>query len=160
MVMMNRIYCVIEKCLACRSCELACAAAHASSHSLLKAIQAGEIPRPRIRVEAVDDKGSLHRVRAIAIQCRHCDDPACALACISGGIRKDRETGYVTFSLEKCVGCWSCIMVCPIGAIRRNQEMHQALKCDYCPDLEMPACVTACPTRALVLSEDTVMEKR
>ena len=145
--MMKRIFCEIERCLACRSCELACAAAHS-------------VPRPRIRVEAIDEKGSFHRVRAIAIQCRHCEDPACAWACISGGIRKDRETGYITFSLEQCVGCWSCIMVCPVGAITRNEEMHQALKCDRCPDLELPACISACPTSALILSEDAVMEKR
>jgi carbon-monoxide dehydrogenase iron sulfur subunit len=62
--------------------------------------------------------------------------------------------------MEKCVGCWSCIMVCPIGAIKRNEESHQALKCDHCPDLETPACITACPTGALVLGEPAVMENR
>ena len=142
---MKRIFCEIEKCLACRSCELACAAAHSPR-------------RPRIHVEAIDERGTLQRVRAIAIQCRHCEEPACALACISGGIRKDDETGEIIVNLEKCVGCWSCIMVCPIGAIKRNQDMHQALKCDRCPDLETPACIIACPTHALVLYEDAVVE--
>ncbi len=157
---MKRIFCEIEKCLACRSCELACAAAHTPHHSLLQAIQEGEIPRPRIHVEAIDESGTLHRVRAIAIQCRHCEEPACALACIAGGIRKDDKTGDIIVTLEKCVGCWSCIMVCPIGAITRNENMHQALKCDYCPDLDFPACIIACPTGALILSEDAVMENK
>jgi anaerobic carbon-monoxide dehydrogenase iron sulfur subunit len=161
---MKRIFCEIEKCLACRSCELACAVAHAPHQSLLEAIREGTLPRPRIHVEAIDDKGTLHRVRAIAIQCRHCAEPACALACISGGIHQDEETGNIVFNLEKCVGCWSCIMVCPIGAIRRNEQMHQALKCDRCPDLEFrasadaAACITACPTGALLLCEETAME--
>ena len=157
---MKRIFCEIEKCLACRSCELACAAAHAPRHSLLDAIQTGAIIRPRIHVEAIDEGGTLRRVRAIAIQCRHCEEPACALACISGGICKDEGTGDIIVDLEKCVGCWSCIMVCPVGAIRRNENRHQALKCDCCPDLETPACITACPTRALILCEDAVMENR
>ena len=143
---MKRIFCEIEKCLACRSCEWACAGAHA-------------VPRPRIHVEAIDEKGSLHRVRAIAIQCRYCEDPACAAACISGGIRKDEETGDIVIRIEKCVGCWSCIMVCPVGAIKKNEDRHVALKCDRCPDLEIPACITACPTGALVLDEPAVMEK-
>jgi carbon-monoxide dehydrogenase iron sulfur subunit len=157
---MKRIYCEVEKCLACRSCELACAAAHTRSNCLVQAIREGEIPRPRIHVEAIDERGILHRVRAIAIQCRHCEDPACALACVSGGIHRNDETGNIIISLEKCVGCWSCIMVCPIGAIKRSEDRHQALKCDRCPDLESPACITACPTGALILSEGAVMEKR
>jgi carbon-monoxide dehydrogenase iron sulfur subunit len=155
---MKRIFCEIEKCLACRSCELACALAHGPSHSLPEAVREGELPRARIHIEAIDEKGP-HRVRAIAIQCRHCEDPACAAACISGGIRRDEETGSILVRLEKCVGCWSCIMVCPIGAIKRNETMHQALKCDRCPDLEMFACISACPTGALILWEDGVMEK-
>ncbi len=144
---MKRIYCVIEKCLACRSCELACAAAHS-------------VPRPRIHVEAIDERGSFHRVRTIAVQCRYCEDPACAAACISGGIRKDDASGAIIIRMEKCVGCWSCIMACPIGAIRRNENTRQALKCDRCPDLEVPACIAACPTRALVLDEPAAMERR
>ena len=145
---MKRIFCEIEKCLACRSCELACADAHS-------------LHRPRIHVEAIDDKGKLYRVRAIAIQCQHCEEPACVLACISGGIRKDEKTGEITINLEKCIGCWSCIMVCPIGAIKRNKNMHQALKCDRCPELETPACIIACPTGALILCGDkeAVLEK-
>jgi anaerobic carbon-monoxide dehydrogenase iron sulfur subunit len=157
---MKRIFCVIEKCLACRSCELACAGAHTKSSSLIQAIREGDIPQPRIHVEAIDENGAFHRVRAIAIQCRHCDDPACVLACISGGIRRNEETGDITVSLEKCVGCWSCIMVCPIGAITRNENMHQVLKCDCCPGLDSPACVAACPTRALMLCEETATEKK
>jgi carbon-monoxide dehydrogenase iron sulfur subunit len=157
---MKRIFCEIEKCLACRSCELACAAAHAPRHSLLEAIQEGAMPRPRIHVEAIDEKGALPWIRAIAIQCRHCEEPACVLACISGGIHKDEDTGDIIVSLEKCVGCWSCIMVCPIGAITRNDNMHQALKCDRCPDLEVPACITACPTGALILSQGVITENK
>jgi anaerobic carbon-monoxide dehydrogenase iron sulfur subunit len=151
---MKRIYCEIEKCLACKSCELACAAAHVQSDGLLKALREGEPPRPRIHVQAIN------AMRAIAIQCRCCEDPACAAACIAGGIRKDETAGGIVINLEKCVGCWSCIMVCPVGAITRNRGLHKVLKCDRCPDLDMPACVRACPTGALVSGDNGVMEKR
>ncbi len=157
---MRRIFCEIEKCLACQSCELACAAAHASSKDLMAAIQAEENLQPRIHVEAVDMNEPLQRVRAIAVQCRHCGEPACVSACIAGAISKNEETGVIILRVEKCVGCWSCIMVCPTGAIRRNENRHQALKCDRCPDLDVPACVRACPTRALLLNEDAPMEIR
>ncbi len=49
-------------------------------------------------------------------------------------------------------------MVCPVGAITRNKNMHQALKCDRCPDLDAPACIVACPTGALILLEEAVGE--
>jgi anaerobic carbon-monoxide dehydrogenase iron sulfur subunit len=150
---MKRIYCKIEKCLACRSCELACAAAHSDSKDLVEALKEIRTPRSRIHIEYIDDKGEMRRERAIAIQCRHCEEPACAQACISGGIRKDEKTGEIIVNLEKCVGCWSCIMVCPVGAIVKNDNLHQALKCDNCPDLETPACIIACPTSALEFIE-------
>jgi carbon-monoxide dehydrogenase iron sulfur subunit len=156
---MKKVYCQIQKCLACRSCELACAAAHSESKNLVGALQEEKLPKSRIRVQLIDEKGTLQRVRAIAVQCRHCEEPLCEQACISGGIRKDEQTGDIIVRLDKCVGCWSCIMVCPVGAIIKNENMHQALKCDFCPDLETPACIVACPTGALVYGEPEEIAK-
>ncbi|MGE5342548.1 MAG: 4Fe-4S dicluster domain-containing protein [Candidatus Omnitrophota bacterium] len=156
---MKKIYCKIEKCLACRSCEIACAAQHSESKNLVGALNEAEMPKPRIHVQHIDEKGTLRPVRAMAIQCRHCEEPACAQACISGGICKDEQTGAILFNLEKCVGCWSCIMVCPVGAIVKSDSMHQALKCDQCPGLDQPACFQACPTGALFLWEEEEVEK-
>ncbi|MCP5106627.1 MAG: 4Fe-4S dicluster domain-containing protein [bacterium] len=150
---MKKIYCKIQNCLACRSCELACAAAHSDSKALVKAIKEKQLSTSRIHVESIDEKGTLQRVRAIAVQCRQCEDALCEQACISGGIRRDEKTGDIVVNLDKCVGCWSCIMVCPVGAIVKNDETHHALKCDQCPGLDTPACIIACPTGALVLDE-------
>jgi carbon-monoxide dehydrogenase iron sulfur subunit len=155
---MKKIYCKIHKCLACRSCELACAAAHSESKNLPDSVGENILPKSRIHVEFIDEKGSPQRVRSMAIQCRHCEEPLCEQACISGGIRKDEKTGNIIVNPEKCVGCWSCIMVCPIGAIVKNENIHQALKCDYCPDLDTPACIAACPTGALVYCEPEEVE--
>lgn len=151
--MTKRVYCQIEKCLACRTCELVCAIEHSKSKSLNKAIREIPMAKSRIQVQFIDEKGKLNRTRAIALQCRHCDDPLCATACISGGISRDKN-GNIVVNQEKCVGCWSCIMVCPFGIIVQQGEIKKILKCDYCPDLELPACVEACPTKALKFIEE------
>ncbi len=51
---------------------------------------------------------------------------------------------------DKCIGCWTCVMVCPYGVIGRHLETHTAYRCDRCPNLEEPACVSSCPTGALL----------
>lgn len=150
---MKQIVCRIEKCLGCRSCELACAVEHSQSKRLVEAMHEPMFPTPRIRVELIDEKGTTHRYRTLALQCRHCENAFCVQACISGGIYRDERTGDVQINPEKCVACWSCIMVCPFGAIVRHEGLHRAIKCDHCPDREMPACVDACPTNALVYCE-------
>jgi Fe-S-cluster-containing dehydrogenase component len=59
-----------------------------------------------------------------------------------------------------------CAMVCQFGAISAHTSRRTALKCDGCPDRLTiglrPACVDACPTRALEFGEeeDLVSEKR
>ena len=156
---MKRIYCEIDKCLACKSCELACAIAHSASKDLVKAIYEVPLSVRFIQVEAVERKGSLNHRTSIALQCRQCEEPVCVKACISGGLYRDEKSGMTVINPDKCVGCWSCIMVCPFGVIVRHEGLHKALKCDHCPDLDVPACVKACPTKALQYTEQVEMEK-
>lgn len=156
---MKKIYCKVQECLACRSCELACAAAHSETKDIGQAIRDKTLADPRIRVEYVDEKGSLQRVRAIAVQCRQCEEALCEQACIAGGIHRDKETGDMVVSLEKCVGCWSCIMVCPVGAITKDELSHHIVKCDHCPGEDTPVCILACPTGALEYREQNEAEK-
>ena len=44
-------------------------------------------------------------------------------------------------------------MACPFGAIVQDRRKQIALKCDRCPDREIPACVASCPTKAISLQE-------
>ena len=150
---MKRIFCRVEKCLGCKTCELACAIEHSESKRLVEAMEESVAPTRRIRVELVDDKGALTRHRTLALQCRYCENPVCVQACISGAIRRDEETGEVRINADTCVGCWSCIMVCPFGGLIRHEGVHRVVKCDHCPDRQTPACVEACPTHALVFTE-------
>lgn len=41
-------------------------------------------------------------------------------------------------------------MVCPFGAIRRERKIEISSKCDLCLGLDELACVSSCPTKALV----------
>jgi carbon-monoxide dehydrogenase iron sulfur subunit len=149
---MKRVYCLISRCLGCKSCEIACAVAHSESKTLEGAISESPRPRKRLHVEMAGDS-------PFPIQCRHCDEPACADACMTGAIRKDPQTGLVTSDPEKCVGCWMCVMACPYGVIVQSEKLGAAFKCDQCQDLEEPACVAACPTGALYFCELEEFEK-
>jgi len=67
---------------------------------------------------------------------------------------KDEKTGAVLHDADKCIGCWMCIMVCPAGAIQRDQRKEKiASKCDLCAGQEMPVCVANCPNEAIVFEE-------
>jgi carbon-monoxide dehydrogenase iron sulfur subunit len=131
---------------------------HSESGNLIGAIQEDPVSSPRIHVLGLDDGGGIVRLRSVALQCRQCEEPACAEACIAGGVVKDEETGVVRFDGSKCVGCWSCVMVCPFGAIVRRSKDGRAVKCNLCIDQEELACVAACPTRALVFCEPEEFE--
>jgi carbon-monoxide dehydrogenase iron sulfur subunit len=154
----KRIYCEIDKCLACRSCELACAVIHSSSKTIIGAVSEIPLPKRFIQVESVDRNGKLKHQRSLALQCRQCDEAVCVKACISGGMYRDEKSGNIVITPDKCVACWSCVMVCPFGVIVRHEGLHKALKCDQCPDYEIPPCVKACPTKALQFTEQVEIE--
>jgi carbon-monoxide dehydrogenase iron sulfur subunit len=88
-----------------------------------------------------------------SIGCRHCDEPACVEACIAGALTKDPVSGRTVYDPEQCVGCMSCLMACPFGAISKNPLEDKIVKCDRCVERDMPACVQACPNRALMYEE-------
>lgn len=140
----KKIFCDITKCIACKTCELACAIEHSSTKDLFLAML--ERPRPRTRTSVhFVERGVSH-----SIACQHCEEPPCMEACMSSCISKDEKTGKVDIDRSRCVACWMCIMACPFGIISREiADKNKAFKCDLCPDRECPACVDACPTKTL-----------
>lgn len=100
---------------------------------------------PRIRVEG-DDRISY------AVSCRHCADPICVKSCISGALSV--QDGAVRFDRNKCVGCLTCVLVCPYGALSQGSG-GVVQKCELCLSNACgePACVKGCPNRALVYEE-------
>lgn len=102
----------------------------------------------------------------ISLACMHCPDAPCVSACPCACIRKDPETDLTVFDSTNCVGCHSCAMACPFG-IPSFGENGKMQKCDGCyvrvHHGMLPACVKACPVKALRLVEkddsETIPEK-
>ena len=144
---MKKIYAREDFCLGCKLCEVYCVKSQSVSNDIVKAYRDEEIT-PGIIVEK-GDKISF------ALQCRHCDDAPCTKACITGAMQKDSETGVVNFDKDKCVGCWTCIMTCSYGAIKRDQYGNKVIsKCDLCSKSGEPECVAHCPNWALVYQKN------
>lgn len=141
---MKKVYAREELCLNCRLCEVYCKTAHSVSKDVIKANKY-EDPAPISRVTVYGDKYS-----SVAVNCRHCDDPACVKACIAGAMTKDKKTGIVSADPNKCIGCMTCVAVCPYGCVK---IANVATKCDLCQGEDMPACVKNCPNNALVYLE-------
>lgn len=87
-----------------------------------------------------------------SIACNHCVDPVCIKACPTTAMTKD-DDGVVWVDQDKCVGCRYCEWACPYSAPQFDAEQGMMTKCDMCRDYRSegldPACVSACPSRAL-----------
>ena len=143
----KKVFARPEYCMACGLCEVYCVAVHSKSQDLVKAFKR-EYPRvlPRIHVE---EKGPM----SFALGCRHCEEPICVYSCLTGALARNTDTGTVSVDTEKCIGCWTCVVSCPYGAICPDLTRKKASKCDLCVELERPACVDNCPNEALIWGE-------
>jgi len=144
---MKRIFARENLCIGCRLCEIHCLVQHSKSRRIISAMtREKNTVTPRCKVE---ESGQV----TFALQCRHCEQARCMEACMTGAIRRDPATGIILHDADKCVGCWMCVMTCPVGAIQRGREGHVASKCDLCQGEDVPACVHNCPNEALVFEE-------
>ena len=60
----------------------------------------------------------------------------------------------VCIDKNKCVGCHTCVLVCPYGAIMPSDEGVMQ-KCELCIENAggKPACVQGCPNKAIIFEE-------
>ena len=142
---MKRIYVKEEWCLGCRLCEFNCAFANSGMTDMVKALRGRQI-YPRIQVET-DENGITY-----AVSCRHCNDPICVKSCIAGALSK--KDGVIEIDHNKCVGCLTCVLVCPYGAVVEDGS-GIAQKCELCMKntCGAPACVKGCPNGAIVYED-------
>jgi Fe-S-cluster-containing dehydrogenase component len=143
------------RCVGCQSCEYACAEAN----SLPEPVGTPEIgiirktdETRRTVINAYDTpKGEVYVKR----QCMHCNEPACAAACLTQAMHKTKE-GPVIWRGEKCMGCRYCMVSCPfdIPKFEYHSANPKITKCNMCYDRlmdgKMPACVENCQAEALV----------
>ena len=145
--MVKTIYAITEKCVACKSCEMACSIEHSASKNLFGAAFEGQKSRSRMNVQNVG-------AYSYPLNCNHCENASCMNACPTGAMRRNADTNSVYVATDTCIGCWMCVMACPFGAVTADHVTKTALKCDRCPDRvengRDPACVEACPTQALI----------
>lgn len=157
-----------DKCISCKSCEIACAVAHLNNGlATAGSIDAPFSPRINlIRAEMVTGP----------VQCRQCEDAPCADVCPVAAIVHLKDKIFV--KTELCIGCKSCVLACPFGAMDMvplqnsgeqkkmipkviTKEVMVANKCDLCAGRpEGPACVEVCPGDALILVTPDVVNDR
>ncbi len=94
----------------------------------------------------------------LSLSCNHCIHPKCAGVCPADAYTV-RDNGIVLLDISKCMGCGYCAWACPYEAPQYDQAAGHMTKCNFCYDnLEQglpPACVSACPLRALDCVEVT-----
>jgi len=139
-----------DRCLGCKSCMIQCAMAHTQARSLIEAMEADTPPQSRLHVEPIGQFG-------MPLQCRHCEDAPCIGVCPTQAIARLDENGTVLLDTDRCIGCRFCMIVCPFGVIDMSRDGKAMIKCDMCIERtqagELPACVAACPTKAIRYEE-------
>ena len=142
---MKKIQLDKEKCVTCHSCEIACTLNHTDCKDIDEVMIKKPAMHNRLFIVLKKERPHVH-------VCINCKKPKCIDACEYDAISK-REDGTVVLDESKCTGCWECIEACPFDAISKLEEMEISIKCDLCGGGEEQACVSACPTQALSLSE-------
>jgi len=150
---MNRfIVAEANKCIGCRTCEVACVVSHQAAQDC--SVVSPEAFQPRIRVVKT---GML----STAAVCRQCEDAPCGAVCPTQAI--SRRGDFVDVDQARCIGCKTCMVACPYGAmevVTVAAHQVQALKCDLCWHRDAgPACVEACPTSALRCMDPKQLEQ-
>jgi Fe-S-cluster-containing dehydrogenase component len=163
----------LTRCVGCRTCEAACN-------------QVNNLPPPEV---PFDDQSVFEKTRRttenahtvvnrftnpdpdgppvyVKQQCRHCDEPACASACLVAAFTKTPE-GAVTYNKGVCVGCRYCMTACPfyVPAYEYNDPFSpEVRKCTMCYDTRIskggiPGCVEACPMEAMTFGKRSELIK-
>lgn len=133
-----------ELCVGCNACNAAC--------MLENGLQAGTRSVRSWNSDALP----LLSVINLSMACNNCEKPPCLDGCPAMAYTLD-STGAVIHHQEKCMGCRYCTWRCPYDAPKINKAKGFIEKCHFCTDRAAdgiePACVTACPTGALRMTE-------
>ena len=146
---MKRIFIEKEKCQGCLTCSLACMAEHNPAGKSVYDVNLSGLDNTIHNNIMPDAAGN-----PVPVFCRHCDDPDCVRACMSGAMTRDPETGRVSYDEKQCASCYMCVMSCRFGVLKTDLATRKIIqKCDYCGDRNTPRCVEECPSGALEFKE-------
>ena len=145
-------------CGGCQGCEIACADQYGFPYP-------EDEPSPGvIRKTSESRRVSINSFKTsqgelyMRSACNHCNEPACASACLTKAMLKTDE-GPVIWREEKCMGCRSCMIACPfdVPKFEYNSPNPKINKCRMCFELiqegAMPVCVENCPAEALIFGK-------
>jgi len=125
---------MLQKCIGCGSCMLACARMRYRSLSLDKSA---------IRIRTA---GGV-QTSPVADICLACTEPACAAVCSAGALVAVPQGG-VRVHRERCIGCGRCTDACTVRGIRYDDSLGYPVVCSHCG-----ICVNFCPHGCLELVE-------
>ena len=145
---MKKVICDEEYCIGCKLCSVYCVTSHSRyDDPVLAYKREGLSGQERSRLQEWGAASATSR-------CRHCEDPLCVQACLTGALHRDPESGVVLHDEDKCVVCGTCMLACPLGGIVRQDKKKIIKKCDLCNGRSEPACVANCPNGALKVVEE------
>jgi Fe-S-cluster-containing dehydrogenase component len=142
----------VKKCLGCRCCEQACADAN-GNRPYWDLLESGIPLSPNINILYIFLKDKNYPIMAQSV-CRQCEDAPCVKICPVKAISVNPD-GIKVIDKRRCIGCHSCSIVCPFGAVYIPDKHAVATKCTLCIERKgaegQPACIEACPNGALKL---------
>jgi len=158
----------VDSCIECYACETAC--------------------EDRYGVKRLSLNGRILGGLDFVDACHTCTDQRCIDPCNFDAISFDEKRKEILIKEDACTGCTLCAVACPYDAIemheldqspmlklrldkagalkfgegtpRKAKVRRMASKCDHCAFYEDQACISACPTGALVevLPQDVVTQ--
>jgi Fe-S-cluster-containing hydrogenase component 2 len=158
----------LDSCIECGACEKAC--------------------EDRYGVKRLSLNGRILGALDFVDACHTCTDQRCVDPCNFDAIAFDPVRKEVLINEASCTGCTLCAVACPYDAIemhdleekpllklrlhkagalafgdgtpRKAKLRRMASKCDHCAHYEDQACISACPTGALleILPSDAVQQ--
>lgn len=134
-------------CIGCQSCSVACRSENEVPDDVFRL-------QVRIQTEGTFPDLKMNFKRQ---SCVMCDDAPCVEVCPTGASFQTVD-GLVHIEERLCVSCKYCVIACPYDARFMNPITKAINKCTFCFENRVahgldPACVTICPTDALVFGD-------
>jgi len=159
----KQIYFDVTRCVGCFTCQVACKQENDLSPNTIDGALAQTSPVWRRVIEVESGEYGSESVDYVSLSCMHCTEAPCASVCPTSAISRNDEDGVVEVDGGRCIGCKLCMQVCPSGIPQFGVDGVMQ-KCNLClqrlSEGERPACVAACPSKALVFESPIELSKR